>query len=63
MKKTPTKLALRSQTIRMLANIDLTYAVGGLDSGNAQFLHVFDTGDKACDTDARAIATAACAKH
>jgi hypothetical protein len=53
MKKTPTKLVLRSQTVRVLTNLDLTHAVGGLDSGNPQCPKIFDTGDAVCDTDAR----------
>ncbi|HEX7844115.1 MAG TPA: hypothetical protein VF469_41855 [Kofleriaceae bacterium] len=49
MKKTPQKLVLRSQTIRKLADIDLTRAVGG--SGNVQRLaDTTDTHDAACPT-------------
>ena len=48
MKKTPRKLVLRSQTLRVLANIDLARAVGGLDSDNVQSPAVVNTGDKAC---------------
>lgn len=36
MKKTSRKLMLRSQTVRMLADLDLARAVGGLDSGNVR---------------------------
>jgi hypothetical protein len=50
MKKTPRKLVLRSQTLRALADVDLTGAVGGLNSGNAQCPVVADTGDIACPT-------------
>jgi len=50
MKKTPRKLVLRSQTLRMLANIDLARAAGGLDSDSAQCLAVADTGRVACPT-------------
>jgi hypothetical protein len=35
MKKASRKLVLRSQTLRVLENIDLGRAVGGLDSGAA----------------------------
>ena len=50
MKKTPRKLGLRSQTLRVLANIDLVRAIGGADSVNIQCPAVVDTGDKACPT-------------
>jgi hypothetical protein len=50
MKKTPPKLVLRSQTLRVLADMDLVRAVGGLDSGNAPCPRVADTGDAACPT-------------
>lgn len=49
MKKTPKKLVLRSQTIRVLANLDLVHAVGG-DSGNARCPALADSGDVACTT-------------
>jgi hypothetical protein len=58
MKKTPTKLVLRSQIVRVLTNLDLTHAVGGLDSGDARCPKIFDTGDVACDTGARIVTTA-----
>lgn len=49
-KKTPRKLVLRSQTLRMLADIELTHAVGGLDSSNAPCPAAADTGAAACPT-------------
>jgi len=60
MKKTPRKLVLRSQTVRVLANIDLTHAVGGLTSNNTRCTKIFDTGDRACDTDGFIVATVTC---
>jgi hypothetical protein len=54
MKKTPQKLVLRIQTLRVLNNIDLVRAVGG-DSGNTRLA---DSGDVDCTT---SIAAAACA--
>ena len=60
MKKIPGKLVLCRETVRALANMDLARAVGGLDSGNVQCNAVADTGLKACDTDARVVATATC---
>ena len=60
MKKMPRKLVLCSETLRTLANMDLARAVGGLDSGAAPCPAVFDSGLKACQTDAAVIATAAC---
>jgi len=60
MKKTPGKLVLRRETVRALANLDLSRAIGGLDSGNVQCRAVADTGDRACDTFALVIVTAAC---
>jgi hypothetical protein len=50
MKKTPRKLVLRSQALRVLVDLDLTRAVGGLDSGNAPCPAVADTGAEACPT-------------
>ncbi|HEX8113026.1 MAG TPA: hypothetical protein VF516_35090 [Kofleriaceae bacterium] len=59
MKKTPRKLVLRSQTIRKLAEIDLTRAVGGV--GNVQPpAETTDTHDAACPTTLVVVATAAC---
>jgi hypothetical protein len=49
---------LRSQTLRMLADIDLTRAVGGLDSNNAQCLAAADSGAAACTTTIAAVPTA-----
>lgn len=60
MKKPPRKLVLRSQTLRMLVNIDLARAVGGLNSDNAQCPAIADTGDAACPTWQAAVATVAC---
>ncbi len=51
MKKTPRKLVLRSQTVRALTDIDLTHALGGLNSGNPTCPKIFDTGHRTCDTD------------
>ncbi|HEX4417284.1 MAG TPA: hypothetical protein VH165_05260 [Kofleriaceae bacterium] len=50
LKKTPRKLVLRSQIVRMLADIDLTRAAGGLHSGNAQCPVAADTGAADCPT-------------
>jgi hypothetical protein len=62
MKKTPQKLVLRSQTLRVLVKIDLVRAVGGLDSGNVRCPALADTEDAACPTwpAAPVVATAAC---
>jgi hypothetical protein len=49
-KKTPRKLVLRSQTLRVLADLDLSRALGGFDSGDAQCPAVADTGRVACPT-------------
>lgn len=49
-KKTPRKLVLRGQTLRMLADIDLAHAVGGFDSGNAPCRVVADTNPVDCPT-------------
>jgi len=49
-KKSPRKLVLRSQTLRVLADLDLSRAVGGFDSGNAPCPAVVDTGLVACPT-------------
>jgi hypothetical protein len=49
-KKAPRKLVLRSQTLRVLANIDLSRAIGGADSVNAQCPAIADTGRVACPT-------------
>jgi len=52
---------LRSQTLRVLADINLTRAVGGFDSGNGQCQAAVDSGAAACTTTlAAAAATAAC---
>lgn len=50
MKKTPKKLVLNGQTLRMLANIDLSRAVGGQNSVDAQCAALDDTNPKACPT-------------
>ena len=60
MKKTPRKLLLRSQTLRVLANTDLSRAMGGVDSVGAMCPAVVDSGDVACPTTVAAVATAAC---
>lgn len=59
MKKTPRKLVLRGQTLRVLTNIDLSRAVGGLDSGDAQRPAVADSGDAASPTTGTGAFTAA----
>ncbi|TMQ07328.1 MAG: hypothetical protein E6J90_22800 [Deltaproteobacteria bacterium] len=48
LQKAPRKLVLQSQTLRVLADIDLAQAVGGLDSGNVQCPAVADTGRVDC---------------
>lgn len=59
MKRTSRKLVLRSQTLRVLHNVDLTRAVGGIDSGISPV--VADSGAAECPTGhAAAVATAAC---
>jgi hypothetical protein len=60
MKKTSRKLVLRSQTLRVLADIDLTRAAGGLDSAKGQCPIAADSGAAACTTTIAAAATAAC---
>lgn len=45
-KKIPQKLVLRGQTLRVLADIHLSNAVGGLDSDNC--MAVADTGRVDC---------------
>ena len=61
MKKTSRKLVLRGQTLRVLHNIDLARAVGGLDSGAAACPAAADSGAAACPTmGAAVVATAAC---
>lgn len=50
MMKNTRKLVLRSQTIRVLAQIDLVRIVGGADSGNVQCLVIPNSGPKACST-------------
>ena len=49
-KKIPRKLVLRSHTLRVLADIDLSLAIGGFDSGNGQSPVAADTGRVACPT-------------
>jgi hypothetical protein len=58
MKKTPQKLILRSQTLRVLANTELSRAMGG-DPG-ARGPAVVDSHDVACPTTFAAGATANC---
>jgi hypothetical protein len=62
MKKTSRKLVLRSQTLRVLHDVDLTRAVGGLDSGDAicPTGHAADSGPAICPTGHAAAATVAC---
>jgi len=48
MKKPPRRLALRSETLRTLTNMDLVRAVGGIDSSDNQRLDAHQTGDKQC---------------
>lgn len=60
MKKTPRKLALRRETLRALAAVDLTRAVGGLSSSDAGCPAVAGTGAAACPTTVAAAATVAC---
>jgi hypothetical protein len=60
MKKTPRRLVLRSETLRTLANMDLSRAIGGVDSGDNPCAAIRDTGLVACATYAAVIATAAC---
>jgi hypothetical protein len=62
MKKTPRKLVLCSETLRTLANMDLTRVVGGFDSGEFQCPNrgVVDSGPAVCESPALVIATAAC---
>jgi len=55
MKKTPRKLVLRSETLRALANMDLSRVVAGVGMD----LAIVDTGDKACETDAVVVVTKA----
>jgi hypothetical protein len=60
MKKASRKLVLRGQTLRVLGNINLARAVGGLDS-DVRCPAAADSGDAACPTGhAAAVATAAC---
>jgi hypothetical protein len=60
MKKPPRKLVLHSETLRMLTNLDLTRAVGGIASGDKQRLDAYQTGAKQCEAPAIVIATANC---
>jgi hypothetical protein len=61
MKKTSRKLVLRSQTLRVLHNVDLARAVGGLDPSDGTSPAAVDSGAAACPTGhAAAVATAAC---
>jgi len=56
MKKTARKLVLRSETLRVLADIDLSRVMGGGDSRNGQHQDVVDTGAANCTTTGNAIA-------
>lgn len=59
MKKTSRKLVLRGQTLRVLDNIDLVRAVGGLDSDAVARPAVADSGAAVCPTWPTAAATVA----
>ena len=52
MKKTARKLVLRSETLRLLADIDLSRVMGGGDSRNGQCLGVVETTGAVCTTTA-----------
>lgn len=45
MKKPPRKVALRKETLRVLANMELARAIGG---GDSDAVKLADTGDKQC---------------
>lgn len=60
MKKTPRKLVLRGQTLRVLTDIDLDRVAGGLDSGDLQCPAIVDSGRVDCPTWAAVVATTAC---
>jgi hypothetical protein len=60
MRKTARKLVLRSEALRTLTNMDLVRVIGGIDSGDNQYLQAWQTGDKQCDAPAFAIAIANC---
>jgi hypothetical protein len=47
-RKTPQKLALRGQILRVLVDIDLSNAVGGADSNDAPCQAAADTGRVDC---------------
>jgi hypothetical protein len=47
-RKTPQKLSLRGQILRVLADIKLSNAVGGLESNNAPCQAAADTGHADC---------------
>ena len=57
MKKTARKLVLRSETLRVLADIDLSRVMGGGDSRNGQHQGVVDSTAAVCTT--TMVATAA----
>jgi hypothetical protein len=48
MKKASRNLVLRSETLRTLANMDLSHVAGGDDSGAKQCPAPFETGAKQC---------------
>jgi hypothetical protein len=50
MKKTPPKLVLRIQTLRVLADIELSRAAGGQNSVDAPCTAVNDTNPRDCPT-------------
>lgn len=60
MKKTPRKLVLRNQTLRVLADLDLSRAAGGDGSGDAPCTAIAGTGAAACPTTVAVVATTAC---
>jgi hypothetical protein len=45
MTKSPNKIVLRRETLRVLSNKELTLAIGGLDS---DVLQAYSGGDKGC---------------
>jgi hypothetical protein len=61
MKKTPRKLVLRRETVRALAAVDLSRALAGVGSGDAQCLAApTDTHAAACPTTFAAVSAAGC---
>ena len=60
MKKTRPKLALRSETLRTLTDMELTRAAGGVNSDRVQCPVALDTGLVACATGTIVVATGTC---